>query len=328
MKQHPRHRDCVLRWVGVFVFCALAGLGCRERDGASLPAAYAYLPPDTSVLLVANVAALADTPAFADIEREIMETEEVGDLLRASGISIRDAVKTLYVAVSGAADPLATHSGEGVCAVVETNLPDGFLDGVIEQSGRSFQQETTAGRPVWVLRDDVDEIAIAALPKGHVAFGSLSVVTAALERAANGAPGLSPDASVLSAVGPLDTTAAVWGIAKTDDRPSPNARRDPVSSALALVDYLTWTLTHDAATGMVVDVEAICASEDNAQRVRSYVETLIGFASFGGGNTSGLAGILSSATISSTGNRAKLSVNIPAEVLKKAIEDARTGRLH
>jgi len=295
---------------------------CREEDGPQLPDAFAYLPSNTSVLLVASVSAFAGTPGLERLEHEALETDGLGDILREADISLSEAVDTLYIALSGAVSAQDLSSGQGASAVVHTMLPENFLPDLMARSGESFREERVDGETVWVLEGASEPIAAAALPGGHLGFGTLDSVRDMVRRAHGKLPGLTADASVISTIAPLDATAAVWGVAQLDEGTADQAWQNPLMSGLSHVKYLTWTANHDAATGLALDLNAICGSADEAQQVKSYVQTLVGLAALGQQSNKDLATVLNALTITTTGDRTTVHVVVPPDVLQSWMEDA------
>jgi hypothetical protein len=262
-----------------FALFAGVSVGCRDA-GQQYPAdrVLSLFPSDTAILVGIRVSAFADTDVMKRIEEDVREAEGLGPALEKTGMTVPEAVHSIYLAVPPDVDPRKSDAPGRATAVLDTALDDDFLSEALSDSKHEFRREEVEGVDVWVNRTTPVAVALASLKRGVIAFGPFDAVRDVVLRSKRKLDGLSKKSSLFAKAGDVRTDAAFWAIIEMTPTLVAEAQKNPMTAGLNAVHHLVFSADYSAQKGLDVRVRGVCNTESDAGQVKQSLDVLTGLA--------------------------------------------------
>ncbi|GIX07728.1 MAG: hypothetical protein KatS3mg115_2131 [Candidatus Poribacteria bacterium] len=309
--------------VGLGLLLALGG-GCRRSapEATVWERSYRFLPVDTAVLLAVRVNAFADTEAFAQAERRLLETPGVGPALRESGKTLREAVDWVFVAVS--AEGISSEEIAPL-GLVHTTLGEGFLGRAFQGSERPPRSVEVGAVRMWLMDQDGDRLAVAEVDQEFWALGPETEVRRAAERAQGHASSLRKESRLFQGVESFPEEAAFWAVFDVTPSVPATLNRAAPLSGIESVHHLVGSGTVDESGVLQIALDAYCQTPEDAQALEGSLRTLVGLAGLTPPENPAFQQLLESLTLQAVGARLQVRFSVGARPVADSFRSLISG---
>ena len=296
--------------LGTGLVASFMGLPTFAVVGSDGPAELKLVPADAKVVAYANVRDVMNSELRQKVRQLRPDHHQPGNFEAETGINIENDIDSVVASI-GMADNHAEHA----LVIARGRFDQVRIEGLMrEHGGQATQYKgkrllTHRGGPV--TEPNHDDMALAFVGPGLVAFGSAPAVREAIERT-EGGRNITHNAEVMGLVRDIDDGNA-WAVGRFDALASRANLPPEVTNRLPPINW--FAASGHVNGGLRGRVRAEAHDEAAAQNLRDVVRGFMALARLQSNATPELSTLVNSLEIGGDGKTVSLAFSVPSDVI-------------